>query len=219
MLNNILSNGMPEAITVNGIPFELNTDYRTWLQIGYLLDELKYTKDYNKILIDICDLAIAEYPEKGYVLGDDLIAGIVEFYKGFPEVDNETNAKRKEIERKSDKKKPPFFDFVYDAKYIYCSFVSFYGIRLQTLDYMHWWEFLTLFEGLMMSDQTSVNFVVGARQQKINRKMPREERARIQRLQKQFALPVDEHVKTANSNLANILGKKSKKNPVEPRTA
>ena len=207
MIYNILSDGMPEAITVNGIPFSLNTDYRVWLKAGRLFDKLNTAEDQNPIFLEICELTVKKYPEEGYVMGEDLIFGLLEFYKGFPKEDNDYS--RTEKEKSKERKKPPSFDFFYDAEYIYCSFVSFYGIRLQQVEHMHWWEFLTLFEGLMMSDQTSVNFVVGARQQKVSAKMPREEKSRIEKLKKQFALPEAENVREAKSNLTNILGKKT----------
>jgi hypothetical protein len=205
MLKTILADSMPTAITVNGVLFELNTDYRTWLKVGVLMDKLNVAENANAVFFEICELAIRKYPENGYVIGDELLAGLLEFYKGFPSVDNEKNEKSKE----NSKKKEAAFDFQYDAEYIYCSFASFYGIRLQTVKQMHWWEFLTLFRGLMMSDQTSVNFVVGTRQQKITPKMPKEEKARLQKLKLQFALPKDENTRQAEKNMANMLmGKK-----------
>ena len=212
MIYNILSDGMPESITVNGVPFALKTDYRLWLKAGTLFDKLNGTSDGYPILQELCELVVDKYPEEGFVDGEDLILGLVEFYKGFPKAENDYS----DIEKKKaqDKQKPPSFNFFYDAQYIYCSFVSFYGIRLQTVEHMHWWEFLALFEGLMMSDQTSMNFVVGARQNKIKSKMSKEEKARIVKLQKQFALPDDEDTREAKSKLNDILGRKK---PMMPK--
>ena len=201
MLKTILADSMPTAISVNGVLFELNTDYRTWLKVGVLLEKMNGAKEANALFFEICELAIRKYPEQGYVIGDELLAGLVEFYKGCPTVDNEKTEKSKERA----KSKEPTFDFQYDAEYIYCSFASFYGIRLQTIKQMHWWEFLTLFRGLMMSDQTSLNFVVGTRQQKITAKMPKEEKARLQKLKLQFALPKDEKTRQAEKNMTNKL--------------
>ena len=75
---------------------------------------------------------------------------------------------------------------------------------------MHWWEFLVLFEGLMMSDTTSVNYVVGARQAKTTAKMPKEERQRIQKMQKDFALPKSEKEQKIQNNLNDALDRLSK---------
>lgn len=212
MINNILADGMPTAITVNGIPFELNTDYRTWLKVGVLMNEMNGSDNPNELFFQICELAVKKYPEKGYVIGDELLAGLLEFYKGFPTVENSANEKKKE----NIKNKEASFDFQYDAEYIYCSFASFYGIRLQTVKQMHWWEFLVLFRGLMMSDQTSLNFVVGARQQKVTSKMPKEEKARLQKLKTQFALPLDEQSRKAEKNMANVLKNLGKNKEEKP---
>ena len=80
-MRDILSDEMPEAIMVNGILFELYTDFRTWLKAGKLLNKLKNAKeeDQNTIFVDICDLTIRKYPEKGYVIGDELIYGLMDF--------------------------------------------------------------------------------------------------------------------------------------------
>ena len=193
---NILFNSMPTAVSVNGVEFELNTDFRVWLQVGELFEEMNTADDKNAVFFDICELVVKTYPEKGYVLGDELLEGLAQFYRGFPKVDGDKPKKKKEQKD---------FDFKYDAGFIYCSFASFYKIRLQTIKYMHWWEFLTLFEGLMMSDQTSMNFVVGTRQQEIKSKMPKEEKERIQKLKKQFALPKSETDRKTENNLTNWL--------------
>lgn len=215
-MRNILFDEMPEAVTVNGIIFELNTDFRIWLKVGRLFKKIEKAKDDDKndIFVEICELVVYKYPDDGYVIGDELLYGLMDFYKGFPDAENEHARKKKASDKDKQKPpKPPSFDFEFDSKYIYCSFVSFYGIRLQEVEYMHWWEFLTLFEGLMMSDQTSVNFVVGARQQEIKGKMPKEEKERLKRLKEQFALPDDEETQAAHNKLTDILAKGKTETP------
>ncbi len=211
MVKNILTDGMPDTIIVNGIPYDIYTDFRTWLKAGYLLDEFPTAieEDRTKIFLEIYELVVKENP-KGNILAEDFLDSIVQFYAGYPKVENDATKKRKEREREHPK--PPNFDFVYDSAYIYCSFAAFYHIRLWEIEYMHWWEFLTLFEGLMMSDTTSVNFVVGARQAKTTGKMPKEERNRIQKLQKDFALPKSEKVQKQEDNLKNALMNLGRKN-------
>ena len=100
---------------VNGILFELNTDFRIWVKIGKLMKKLETAKDEesNAVFVEICNLAIYKYPESGYVLGDELLYGLMDFYKGFPDVDNGVNKKKKE--RAKEKAKAPSFDFANDA--------------------------------------------------------------------------------------------------------
>lgn len=208
MLNNILTNGMPDVISVNGVPFEIFTDFRTWIEAGYIIEEIPHSKDQNAEFEKLCKLVVKEYP-KNYLYADDFLQALIQFYSGFPKAENETQKAKKKRQRENPK--PPSFDFVFDANYIYCSFLSFYGINLQATEYMHWWEFLVLFEGLMMSENTSVNFVVGTRQTKIKPSMPKEEKKRIQSLQKDFALPESEKTQEAKNNLTNILNNMRKR--------
>ena len=193
---------MPDAIVVNGIPYNVYTDFRTWMKVGVLLDGFSVAKDRESLFYEICDLVVKEYPKKD-IDANDFLESIVAFYSGYPKAENDTVKRRREQNKKSPK--PPSFDFVYDASYIYCSFASFYHIRLWEIEYMHWWEFLVLFEGLMMSEATSVNYVVGARQAKIRSNMPKEEKKRIEKMQKEFALPKSEKEQTMESNLVNSL--------------
>ena len=211
-LNKILFREMPDTIKVDGVEYQLYTDFRTWLKAGHILSKLN-EKNGEEILFELCDLVVFKYPDEGFALGDSFIQGILDFYKGYPKTDNELNEKKKEKEKQ--KPKPPDFDFYFDIEYIYCSFMSFYGIRLETVEFMHWWEFLILFEGLMMSDQTSMNFVVGTRQRKINPKMSKEEKALLEKQKRQFALPQDEETKEAQNKLTDILGKKLQSNKTE----
>lgn len=42
----------------------------------------------------------------------------------------------------------PDFSFDYDAPLIYAAFLTQYQIDLQTVDFLHWWKFRALFDGL-----------------------------------------------------------------------
>lgn len=52
---------------------------------------------------------------------------------------------KEEEQQKSGK---PVFSFSEDAGCIYAAFREAYGIDLQQIDYMHWWEFRSLFDWL-----------------------------------------------------------------------
>ncbi|MCL2567947.1 MAG: bacteriophage Gp15 family protein [Oscillospiraceae bacterium] len=40
------------------------------------------------------------------------------------------------------------YDFTQDASLIFSAFFATYGINLASIEHLHWWEFLALFEGL-----------------------------------------------------------------------
>ncbi len=54
------------------------------------------------------------------------------------------------------------YSFEQDAECIYSAFREVYGINLQTIPYMHWWEFQTLFAGLGKDGDQAENYVPGA---------------------------------------------------------
>lgn len=183
----ILTDALPEYISVgDDAIWRVNTDYRIWLRVGQLLSEFdpeSSAEAQEKLIRDLHDLIL---PEGEKIHGKLIWAGFVEavskFYAG-PQPD-----KKEPDEPEPARPKPKRqFDFSWDAGFIYQSFVSFYHIRLCETE-MHWWEFLTLFNGLMLNDNNSMNFILGVRQRKIG-DVPSAQRAAYWKMKKEFALP------------------------------
>lgn len=196
--NILLPDCLKDTIRINGAEVKVRTDFRLWLWFAKCLEEYGDELDFEKFS-EICDRIIIEYPENGeYIYAEDLLLGLYEFYKGIPQSEEYAEDDVKKPSKKQD------FDFYFDADYIYCSFASFYGIRLLTIEYMHWWEFLTLFRGLLLSDQTSMNLVVTTRQTNMS-KVPKYDKQRMQKLKKQFALPKKAKDRKAEKNLAAMI--------------
>ena len=118
-------------------------------------------------------------------------------------LEDEADAEKSEEKEEGKPKGARTFDFIYDSAYIYQSFASLYQIRLIT-ERMHWWEFLTLFNGLMLSDENSMNFVVGVRQKKMN-DVPASLRGAYVKMKKEFMLPKSESVKQAENAVYDML--------------
>ena len=195
----ILTDPLPDVISVNGVTFEVFTDFRVWLRAGQLLSgagrEIK-----QETLSRLFDLVVpAEGRPKGYILGADFIEAVSVFYAG-PQKDEEKDTDAPEPNRPRPQRT---FDFAYDAAFVYQSFASFYGIRLCEVR-MHWWEFLELFSGLMLSDGNSLNFVMGVRQKKMS-DVPKRQRAAYGKMKKAFALPKDRNVKKAENAVYDML--------------
>lgn len=58
----------------------------------------------------------------------------------------------------------PLYDFTEDSAKIYASFLQSYNIDLRTIEYMHWWVFMALFNGL--SSDTYMQRVIELRSKK-----------------------------------------------------
>ena len=62
-----------------------------------------------------------------------------------------------------------------------------YGIDLNTVEYLHWWKFMTLFGGL--NDSCEIVKIIGYRTMKLDSKMSMEQRKYYKNLQQRYALP------------------------------
>lgn len=196
---NILTDRLPNLIKIGEAEFSVNVDFRKWISVGTILNSFKKEEQFSDTLKKIFDLVAVDVKTEVPVLGEDFLDGILKFYVGPRKSQKETKSKTQESKR-------PDFDFELDGEYIYQSFCSLYGIRLTEVS-MHWWEFLSLFYGTLYSEETSMNMVVTTRQIQITAKMPREERSRLTKMKRQFALPMPEKDVEMNNKVAEALTK------------
>lgn len=80
---------------------------------------------------------------------------------------------------------PRAFDYEQDANLIYAAFYATYGISLTTVEFLHWWEFLALFEGL--PEDTLIKRVMYWRTVNLSQ-LPKEERKHVRKMRQLFAL-------------------------------
>lgn len=112
---------LPSALEVGGISYEVDTDFRVWLQFGYLLEHEHVIS--SGIFID--------EPPRG-----EWDEAALEFYAS----ENATPRSESSNER--------VLDYILDGDYIVASFQATYGIDLTSIEYMHWHRFKALLIGL-----------------------------------------------------------------------
>lgn len=113
---------MPSAVEVGGITYALKTNFREWLQFGYVLEHDRQLW---------AGVFSEEIPNK------DWSGAVIEFYLS----ENVTPQKTESSDRK-------LLDYILDGDYIVASFQAVYGIDLTTIEYMHWHRFKALIAGL-----------------------------------------------------------------------
>ena len=74
---------------------------------------------------------------------------------------------------------------------IYAAFYATYGISLTTVEFLHWWEFLALFEGL--PEDTLIKRVMYWRTANLS-ELPKEERKHVRKMRALFALKAEPRV-------------------------
>ncbi len=123
---------LSEEITIDGVDYAVNTDFRVWIEIGSIIS----SGDYNpfektvKILKLCYTSALPPTLEKA-------LDGILEFYRGA----------NSQVKPKAPVSDMPVIDFLEDFGMIASAFYHDYRIDLWK-DNLHWWKFRELFAGL-----------------------------------------------------------------------
>ena len=170
---NVLYEKFPEHVTVNGEFFPIETDFREWIRFVELAedDSVPLQAKVQLMLGWYTDRIPADIEAAVSALGDFLAAK--RLYPGKAEEGEERSVK-------------PAFSFEEDAGCIYSAFIECYGIDIQTIDYMHWWKFKTLFDNL--PEKTEIKQRMIYRTIDISSIKDKEERKRIRKIQSAIAL-------------------------------
>ena len=170
---NVLYEKFPEHVTVQGELFAIETDFREWIKFSELAgdDSVPWQTKAQLMLRWYTDGIPADLEAAINALGDFLAARRLQ--PGNAEAEEERQPKQA-------------FSFEEDAGCIYSAFVECYGIDIQTVDYMHWWKFKTLFDNL--PENTEIKQRMIYRTIDVNSIKDKEERKRIRRIQKAIAL-------------------------------
>lgn len=171
-MNILLEEGLPEEY--EGVT--LSTDFRNMLRAEMLLKDSSVPENMRAFLV------LEQLYEK---LPDDIDTAVEGFYWFFSMGEHDTDESADKPQAKPNK---AIVDFEQDDKLIYSAFYSAYGVSLTTVDYMHWWEFLALFEGL--PETTAIKKVMYWRgvEEKDMKHMSKEEKAHIRKMKKVFAI-------------------------------
>ena len=170
---NILIDKFPETVKVNGKVYPVETDFREWIRFTKLVEDEDVPWQIK------CHLLMQWYIED---IPDDL-EGAINALGDFLAM------KQEDDEQESDAPaKPPkqVYSFDEDMTWIYSAFREVYGINLQTVSYMHWWEFRSLFDWL--PDDTEIKQRIMYRSIDPGTVPDKNERKRIKKIQRAVAL-------------------------------
>lgn len=202
-MNNILIDFLPKTVFIDDLEYEINSNFRESILFELMMQDKSFT-DEEKIYQALS----IYYPEIPGNL-DGAIKEMLSFYKCGKEEEYE-NTDSNASKSSSTK----IYDFDYDADYIYSAFLSQYNIDLQDIEYLHWWKFKAMFNGLN-SDNKIVE-IMGYRSIKLNAIKDEEQRKHYRKLQRLYRLPINtnknEYEKQNELNKALISGDVSKLN-------
>ena len=175
----ILTDRLPDTVTVFGTEYPIHTSFRNWVKIA-MLAENKKLRDSEKMaeMLKLC------YKEELPPSLPSAILAAELFMKG----DAEQSA--------SSPEGTPMFSFVQDADVIYAAFLGKYGIDLTKED-LHWYVFRALLSAL--SEENPFRTILKIRSTDEKDVKDKKARAVLRSLKKRFSLNRGSEVDVAGS--------------------
>lgn len=181
---NLFYEKYPKVLEVHGEYVPIITDFREYIR---LLDMLK-CKDLNdvqKIMI------LKEYFLTDISIDATALRALTNFVTmEMEEKESEQDPDGEEGEELEETGKKNLFSYEIDYPYILSGFLRDYGIDLETVNYLHWWKFRMLFDGL--SEDTEIKQRIMYRGINLSEIKDKEERKRISKIQRSIQLPAEE---------------------------
>ncbi|MBO3417915.1 bacteriophage Gp15 family protein [Clostridium perfringens] len=176
--NNILLDKLPTKVKIGGKFYNINSDFRISILFELLMqdedieDELKITQALK--------LYFSKIPPLKYI--EETINAIMWFY-GCGDEKEELNKRIKTTSNDLEQA----YCFEHDNAYIFDAFISQYKIDLSTIEYLHWWKFRALFEGL--TEENMIVKIMNCRTMDLNKIEDKNERAFYKEKKEFFKLP------------------------------
>ncbi|QCT70827.1 bacteriophage Gp15 family protein [Eubacterium maltosivorans] len=170
----IFTQRLPKTVEVDGHHYPIDPDYRVMAAFEVNMQEKR--GDERAV---IAATLLLFYPE-GIPANIEMAAQkMLWFYQ--------CGKEEKSREAESSRHPKQVYSFKADEGYIFSAFLDQYGINLLEVEFMHWWVFRRLFNGLKADNE--IVKIMGYRSVKIDSKMPPEKRHLYRKLQKQYQLP------------------------------
>lgn len=171
---NLLIDLLPTSVEIEGIEYDINTDFRTFMMFELLMQD-------DSVLDS----------EKGYMALDL-------FYETIPpnlslaveKIQWFYRCGKDEVKTKgtdSTNKTKNIYSFEHDDDYIYSAFLTQYGIDLQDIEDLHWWKFKAMFKSL--KEDNKISKIMGYRSMVIDNDMSDEDKKHYREMKQVYALP------------------------------
>ena len=174
---NLLTHDLKDIVQ-DRIKVGFDTDFRT-----SILFELLMQREDIKIKLKIRKTLELYYPDLSQITDLEMaLKDIMWFYQCGKE--KKTSHKNKKI---NNGKKDYIYSYEYDAEYIYSAFMQQYNIDLTEIEYLHWWKFRALFEGL--NKDTKIVEIMGYRAMDLSKIKDKKEKKFYKKMKELYALP------------------------------
>lgn len=179
----------PDTITVDGVEYQVETDFRFWVKFqGILLSDKTDEQRANEICKMMYDI--------GLPLCEGTLKAMLQFYIGASTDNTDNGENEKNIQS---------YDFEKDSEFIFSAFLDSYGIDLTT-ERLHWWRFKALFKSLPEDCQMCKIMVYRTIDIK---KVPKEQRSFYSRMKQRYSLKPGSEYKTKEQMIEYVKKRQS----------
>ena len=172
---NLLIDLLPTTVDIEGIEYEINSDFRTSILFELLMQDVEI-EDEEKII-----QALQLYYKKCPKNIDEAINKMLWFYSCVKEntlkADSKTGSSSEKI-----------YDFDYDDEYIYSAFLDQYGIDLNEIEYLHWWKFKAMFKAL--KEDNEIVKIMGYRSIDLSKVEDKKQKEFYKKMKKTYEIPI-----------------------------
>lgn len=178
---NMFYEPLPESVNISGKEYEIITDFREWIRFINMINDKEIPPNLKVMF------TLSMFPG-GLSLSEVELQDLLKSFSLFlacKTEDDDTAADGDDDNPPP--RKPQILSYSVDAPYIIAGFMQDYGIDLLTVDYMHWWKFRALLDGLR--DDTEIKRRMYYRSIDTSKIKNKEERKRIRRIQAEIRLP------------------------------
>jgi len=131
---NLLIDLLPNTVDINGVKYEINSDFRTSILFEIMMQDTSLSDEDN--IIQALQLYYHRVPE-------DIDTAIDKMLWLYRCGKDETSLKGT-----GSNKTNQIYSYEYDEDYIYSAFLDQYGVDLQDIEFLHWWKFKAMFKSL-----------------------------------------------------------------------
>lgn len=172
---NLLLDLLPTTVDIEGIEYEINSDFRTSILFELLMQDVEI--EVEEKIIQALQLYYKQCPNNI----EEAINKMLWFYSCGKENDLKSNSKTGSNSEK-------IYDFNYDDEYIYSAFLDQYGVDLNEIEYLHWWKFKAMFKAL--KEDNEIIKIMGYRSIDLSKVEDKKQKEFYKKMKKIYEIPI-----------------------------
>lgn len=187
---NILIDLVPTTVEIDGVEYEINSDFRTSILFELLMQD--YTIGEKEKIYMALELYYPIIPTNI----DEAIEQMLWFYRcGKDEVKSKGTGKGRGATQ--------IYSFEHDDDYIYSAFLDQYGLDLQDIQYLHWWKFKAMFKAL--KEDNEIVKIMGYRAMDLSKIQDKEQKKYYKKMKELYRIPLPQDEKGKLDEINEIL--------------